>query len=168
MRRQVRVLTALAAAVVALGTVAQADPAAPVVPPAPAEPPPPAASDHADGKGWSVRAKVVVAQQRSQPARLEVRVTTLGAFHLNDDYPTNFVPAAADGIRFTKTRFDRKDAVFSACDKDPDHRCGMLLAAPFVARGAGRAAGVVAFSACDDDQCLIEKVALSVPFPEGK
>jgi hypothetical protein len=165
MPRQVRVLTAIAAVGAVLGGPVRAEPAAPPEPPAPVAP---AASDHADGKGWAVRAKVVVPPRHSQLARLEVRITTQGAFHLNDDYPTNLVPGTADGVRFIKQRFDRKDAVFSACDKDPDHRCGLLLAAPFTAPNAGRAGGVIAFSACDDDQCVIEKVALSVPFSQGK
>jgi hypothetical protein len=104
-----------------------------------------------------------------QLARLEIRVEVGLTFHLNDDYPLNFTIVPSDGIVFKKPRFDRRDGiVFEACGKDATHRCRALVPVPFTASTAGRAGGVLAFSACDAEECVIEKVAVSVPVSPGK
>jgi hypothetical protein len=144
MRRQVRLVVLLSLAAL----------------PAWAEAPAP---DQVDGKGWRVRAKVVTA---SGGDKLEVRVDTIGSFHLNDDYP--FRLDTAGDVTFDKARVDRKDAQLEPCVRDASHKCALVFQAPFSTKKAGRAGGTIAFSACNDEQCQIQKIAVSTPVAATK
>lgn len=95
--------------------------------------------------------------------RLELVVETRAGYHLNDDYPLHFTPVVSDHVRFEKPRIDRDAMTLAQCTPPNEHLCRASIPVAFSADGRGwtQLGGVVAFSACDADQCLIEKVSLS-------
>ena len=128
--------------------------------PALAEPSPPA---EAKATGWRVRAVAPRQAHVGQRAELEILVEAQAGYHLNDDYPMNFRPTGSDTARFDAPRVDRGAATLSACTSDTTHMCSARMPVAFVAGAAGQTqlGGTLAFSACSDAQCLIQKVQVS-------
>ena len=159
MQRQVRLVTVIATVVAALGGgLARAE--APRVEAPRAE---------VEAKAWRVRATVVGPVLVGKPARLEVTLEARPPYHLNDDYPVNLKTAAASGLRFDKPRIDKADGiVVTPCASEAAHACRALVPAAFTLTADARVGGVLAFSACDANQCIIEKIAVSAPVVVGK
>ena len=82
-------------------------------------------------------------------AKGTIAVQAKGRYHLNDDYPINFVPA--DGSK----KVTKDQMGFTACVEHKDQRCGATV--PVAALGKGQ----LAFAVCDPDICLIKKVQLA-------
>lgn len=114
------------------------------------------------------------------PSAFAVTVRVRGDFHLNHDYPSNFRVAAAGGLRYPREKVDRasgivlepcgagappKDGAGSEATTPKSEWCSARLFVPFVAEAAGAhsVGGTLAFSVCDDERCLIEKVAVALP-----
>lgn len=92
--------------------------------------------------------------------RLELTIAARQGFKINAEYPHSFRPAA-EGVKFASDRIDLWDsAAKTACDSKPEDTCTMKASIPF--EGEGKAEGVAAFSVCDADLCLIEKVPVSL------
>jgi hypothetical protein len=95
-----------------------------------------------------------------------VTVAARGTFHVNHEYPTSFrVDPPPAGVRFPREKIDRQTGVvLEPCGAGQD-ACSARMLVPFVAGAAGEArlGGTLAFSVCDDERCLIEKVAVSLP-----
>lgn len=93
---------------------------------------------------------------------LRLTITAKKGYKLNAEYPHNFKPDAAnDSVRFDAARYDLWEASQrTACGKAPDDTCTMEVTIPFEASAgaAPTASGVAAFSVCDPNICLIEKV----------
>ncbi len=130
-----------------------------LAPVARAEPP----REAAEAPAWKVRAAVVGTVARDTPATLEIVVETRAGFHLNDDYPIHFDVQPAPGVAFPRARIDRKDVGLTPCAAG-GHACRARVPVAFTPSvTSSRAGGTLAFSACDAERCLIEKVAISAP-----
>ncbi|MEO6950320.1 MAG: hypothetical protein ABI321_00800 [Polyangia bacterium] len=123
------------------------------------------APSEARATGWKVRAVAPHGAQVGKRAELEIFVEAESGYHLNDDYPINFKPTGTKAARFDAPRIEKSAAVLSACPTDATHKCGARMPVAFVATAAGSAqlGGTLAFSACNDAQCLIQKVVVSTP-----
>jgi hypothetical protein len=119
--------------------------------------------DHVEHKVYSVRASATGARV-GQPANVVVTVETRTGYHLNEDYPIHFTPQASANVKFDKARFDREGGKRVACAQG-GHDCRTSVLVDFVAGAPGRVSvgGTLAFSACSDAQCLIEKIDIAAP-----
>jgi hypothetical protein len=118
-------------------------------------------SDHVEHKVYAVRAVSAVARV-GEPAQFEVTVEIHAGYHLNDEYPIHFTPAPTPNVRFGKARYDGMKR--SGCS-EAGHDCRASLPIDFTAQtpGALHLGGELAFSACSDAQCLIEKINVAAP-----
>lgn len=78
-----------------------------------------------------------------------IAVQAKGKYHLNADYPINFVPAGG-GAKVTKAQM-----AFTACADPKTEQCGATVPVPSPGKGT------LAYAVCDPDICLIKKVALA-------
>jgi hypothetical protein len=97
---------------------------------------------------------------------LELKLVAREGYKVNSEYPVNFKPqGSSDSLSFESQRFDFKDAAEAkACASSPKDVCELRAKVPFAAKAEGpaRVAGVLAFSVCNPDACLIEKLPVSV------
>lgn len=96
-------------------------------------------------------------------SKLTVSLAARGKFHLNDDYPINFVPAAAAGVTYAAAKVSKDQLTFTPCADHPDQRCAASLSLAFT--GKGQVGGLLAFAVCDPETCVIKKVPLSATAP---
>jgi hypothetical protein len=154
MRREVQVALALALAVPCIAA---------------ADPPPPAKVERPEFVVAAVAPPAGVA--RGEEAALEVTLEARGTFHVNAEYPSSFrVADAPAGLRYPRAKIDRASGLRAepCADRAGDRKgqaCRVRVTVPFVAEAAGTHAvgGVLAFSVCDKERCLIEKIALAAP-----
>lgn len=99
-------------------------------------------------------------------AQLDVKLVARGGFHLNADYPTSFkVTAGSAGVRYPKPKVDKASGIaYEPCAAGSHDSCTARAQVPFVVASPGShpVGGVLAFSVCDEEQCLIEKVPVGV------
>lgn len=169
MARDLVDLAALATLAALTACGAAAPPAAPphaeVAPPVPA-PPAPAEAAPADPAPAAATATPLAETDASRvalepitncapDARCEVRlvVHALGAFDVNEDYPTKFV-AAADSAPVEGT------GTF-----EPAGKTGVLTLALRPHEGTTRVSGVFKYSVCTEDVCKIEEPAIAFEVP---
>lgn len=98
-------------------------------------------------------------------ARLSLRLVATDGFHVNADYPVNFVPDESSAVVFGATRVPLKDtAAKTPCTSTAEDTCALdaTLSPKAVTAGTHRVSGVFAFSVCSADQCLIEKEPVSL------
>ncbi len=103
--------------------------------------------------------------RKGADAAFDVKLEARGTFHVNADYPTSFRVNAAGPVRYPKAKIDKASGLTNEpCSKKPDDACAVKARVPFVADTAGdhTVGGVLAFSVCDDEQCLIEKVPITL------
>jgi hypothetical protein len=119
--------------------------------------------DHVEHKVYSVRA-AAASTRVGQPANVVVTVETRVGYHLNDEYPIHFTPQASANVKFDKARYDREGGKRVAC-AEGGHACRASLLVDFIAGAPGQVSvgGTLAFSACSDAQCLIEKIDIAAP-----
>jgi hypothetical protein len=117
--------------------------------------------------GSSARSETFEVKMSVEPgaSRLVLHIAALNGFHVNAEYPHNFKPdGSSEGVTFDKPRFDLQGtAERSPCPGSHEDSCAMSAAIPFQAPSAGqpRVAGVLSFSVCSAEKCLIEKVPLA-------
>lgn len=122
------------------------------------------AAGNAEAPEWTVGLRPVDSASPGKQARLVVELTARAGFHVNEDYPLSFRPAKSEGAEPLKPRFDRADGLaLERCKEQPAHACGARLPVVFVVSRAERVEvkGTFAFSVCDPNRCLIQKVELS-------
>lgn len=95
-----------------------------------------------------------------------VHVAGKGGYHVNADYPLAFTPDPVDGLTFK----DKRIALSASAEKVPcadaeKDVCEARAKVPFTAQKAARLSGVLAFSICEPERCLIEKARLAVDVP---
>ena len=98
-------------------------------------------------------------------ATARVVVTARGPYHVNRDYPTSFRADKASTAVFPADKVPLGEgAERTPCKDFPGEACALSAPLPFRAAASGetRIAGVVAFSVCNADRCLIEKVPVAV------
>jgi hypothetical protein len=82
-----------------------------------------------------------------------VMLTARGGFHINPQYPLRF--SYANGAVIDRAKFS-----FEPCAKEPKESC--VGRAPVPMPASLRIEGTFAFSVCDPERCLIEKIQLSL------
>jgi hypothetical protein len=95
-----------------------------------------------------------------------VHVAGRGHFHVNADYPLAFTPDAVDGLRFKDKRIALSDsAERTPCAESAKDTCEVRAKVPLTADKSAKLSGVLAFSICEPEQCLIKKAHLVVDVP---
>lgn len=100
-------------------------------------------------------------------AALKVNVVAKPGFKINDEYPHSFRPETDPaGAQFEAKRYElwNDQTERTACQDKPKDTCAFSATVPFGAgeKGAKRIAGTLAFSVCNPEVCLIEKVPVAV------
>ena len=119
----------------------------------------------AEGEAFQVSLEPPAAARAGEVAAARIVIAARGPYHVNRDYPTSFRPAAGSTATFTSARVALGEgATRTACTAFPGETCVLSLPLPFTAaaKGETRIEGVVAFSVCNPDRCLIEKVPVSL------
>jgi hypothetical protein len=141
-------------------------PGAPAPAATPKKPPLPAvAGPQASAEGWRVSMVGPAPVTPGASATARVVVTALPPYHVNRDYPMSFRRDASSTASLGGDRVALGDgADRTPCADHPEETCTVSSPLPFTApqSGEARLAGTVAFSVCNPDRCLIEKVPLSV------
>lgn len=97
---------------------------------------------------------------------LVVHIVAGEGFHVNADYPMAFTPDEVDGLHFKDKKIPLADlAEKTPCKGEEKDACEAHAKVPFTADKAAKLSGLVAFSICHPDKCLIEKVKLAVDVP---
>jgi hypothetical protein len=133
--------------------------------PASAAPPEAPAGAQAASDTYEVALVPPAAAKPGAAATARVVVKAKGPYHVNREYPMAFRPdAAASTVAFdgAKVALNQAGAEKTACKDHPGEACAVSSPLPFTAKAAGDAtlAGTVAFSVCNPERCLIEKVPL--------
>lgn len=99
-------------------------------------------------------------------AELVTRVEAKKGFYINAEYPISFRPEkSSEGVRFEQDRYALADsAERTPCEKKPENACTFRAKVPFTATSPGEqtVAGILAFSVCNPERCLIEKQPVEV------
>jgi hypothetical protein len=144
-------------------------PVAPPTAPAPAEPAEMDLSTAVTSKTTevydvSITAPEVSAQNEQVEATLTVQAK--GGMHINAEYPINFRPVrTVNSVKFGREKFDLvKEARRTPCEGKGRDDCALTAPIPFTidAPGPRRVEGILAFSVCDKNRCLIEKATLGM------
>ncbi|MBX7116794.1 MAG: hypothetical protein K1X64_20880 [Myxococcaceae bacterium] len=113
---------------------------------------------------YDITFKVQTLPMGEQPGEVLATIKARQGFHVNTEYPTNFQPGDNAAGHFEKKRYDFKDNVQSvSCAAAATETCELTTAIPFrsATEGPQKVNGVLSFSVCNPDQCLIEKVPVS-------
>jgi hypothetical protein len=126
------------------------------------------ASDKKDGK-WEVQIKPVGTYKAGSEGKVEVVVTALGDFHVNDDYPAKFkAKADSASASYPKAALSRQadaDAFKAdACGADAAHACTLHVIVPVKTLAAGKAkvGGTMKFGVCSAANCIMEGIDLEL------
>lgn len=159
MLRQIRQLSLVA--LVLAACTKESTPAAPP-PPSPAPAPGKKAEPAAQTHEVSLSSPVLKAGQESSAAM--ITVTALAGFHVNPDYPVSFRPEGSEAVKFSGERVALTPGTKTPCAAKAEDACKVEFPLPLTPEkaGAAKVAGVVSFSVCSEDKCLIEKVPLTL------
>jgi hypothetical protein len=154
MLRQVRQLIAPLVAVAALAGCTKDQPAEP---PAVVEKKP-------DAQPFAASLAPQATYTSGLPGIAVASVVAREGFHVNPDYPVAFKPAAESTVKFGGDRVPLDDGRKTPCAAKTEDACQVDFDLPFVAGEAGsnQVRGVLAFSVCSADKCLIEKMPLTL------
>lgn len=148
------------------GLLALALLAAPGAGPAAASPRAP--GPRAEGEAFALEVLAPATARPGAAGTARVVLTARGPYHVNRDYPVSFRPDASSTVRFAGPRVPLGDgAARTPCKDFPGETCAVSWPLPFESAPAGEAriAGVVSFSVCNPDRCLIEKVPVALVIP---
>ena len=127
-------------------------------------PPAPPAEKKTEEKNYelSMTSPALKAGQESSAAT--ITVTAISGFHVNPEYPVSFRPEGSEAVKFSGERVALTAATKTPCAAKAEDSCKVEFPLPLTPEkaGAGKVAGIVAFSVCSEDKCLIEKVPLSL------
>ena len=150
-----------------LALVLLAAPAGPAAGPSGSAAASPAPGARAQGEAFALEL-VVPSAKPGAAATAQVVLVARGPYHVNRDYPASFRPDAASTARLAGTRVPLGEgAARTPCKDFPGETCSVSWPLPFTAAASGetRIAGVVSFSVCNPDRCLIEKVSVAAVVP---
>lgn len=161
MLRQVRQLSL--AALVLAGCTKESAPAAPppAAAPAPVVEKKPAPTEE---KNYEVSLSSPALKAGQESSASVITVTATNGFHVNPEYPVSFRPEGSEAVKFSGERVALTAGTKTPCAAKAEDACKVEFPLPLTPETAGPAkvAGVVAFSVCSEDKCLIEKVPLSL------
>lgn len=92
-----------------------------------------------------------------------IAITVAKGFHLNDDYPINFVPAASKDVTYAAKKVTKAEMALTACADHAEQKCAATV--PVAFKGKGEVSGQLAFAVCDPEICLIKKATLTAKTP---
>ena len=100
----------------------------------------------------------------NQAATAVVSVAAKAGYHVNPEYPMVFKPEGQSGVQFAQERLKLTWGPKTPCADKPEEACAVEVPIALTPEKAGPAvvAGVVAFSVCNPQHCLIEKLPLSL------
>jgi len=125
----------------------------------------PDAEPAAEGEAFGVGLEPPANLRAGEPAIARVVVMARSPYHVNRDYPMSFRPDPVAVIVFGAERIALNDgAERTPCANQPAEVCKVSAPLRFTVARPGKVplAGTVAFSVCNPQRCLIEKVKLSV------
>lgn len=127
-----------------------------------AAPAPDPAPVRAEAKEWAVDASLRAAGGASAVA--EVHLVSRAGYHVNLEYPMAFLPSREATVKFQGARVPLKPVSTAPCRGDQREVCSVSLELPYTlpSSGSARVAGVLAFSVCSAERCLIQRVPLSL------
>ncbi len=99
-----------------------------------------------------------------QGGELVIQLAAKPGYKINAEYPHNFRPEKDSGVQFDAPKFElTAGGTKTPCEKKAEDTCRLETRVPFTAtaKGEQQASGVVAFSVCNDDVCLIEKIPVT-------
>jgi hypothetical protein len=136
------------------------DPVAPQPPPASAKEP--TRSPDADQYAVALVARAPYAA--GQESSAVITIAAKNGFHVNPDYPMVFKPQGQVGVRFAEERIKLTWAGKTPCPAKAEDACAVEVPVALTPEKAGSAtvAGLVAFSVCNPEHCLIEKIPLTL------
>jgi hypothetical protein len=146
---------AVSTAPLATATPAMASAAAEPTPAEPSAPATPAAS-HVNEANFELKFSGKDAYEAGKPADATITIDAKAPFHVNDKYPYKFKLKETAGLKFANAVVG-KDAA-----KVEKMRVTMPIGFTPEAAGKHTIAGVLSFSVCTDDKCLIEKRDLTL------
>jgi hypothetical protein len=118
------------------------------------------------GDEFAVSASVEGPLSVGSEAALLARIEARKGFHINAEYPVNFRPdTGRQGIAFDRERYPLHElAERTPCPKGSHDACELRARVPFTATAPGdhTVGGILAFSVCSEEKCLIEKAPLEV------
>src|SRR5512137_110565 len=127
-------------------------------------PPAKAVGSRAEGEAFQVALVPPASVKPGAAATARLVVTARGPYHLNRDYPTSFRVDKGSTAVFPGEKVPLGEgAERTPCRGFPGETCSLSAPLPFRAAASGetRIAGMVAFSVCNPDRCLIEKVPVA-------
>jgi hypothetical protein len=122
-------------------------------------------SGKASGTAWEVTLSGPDSLGVEKSSSLIWELKARPGFHVNAEYPVSFKPdKALKGVAFEQDKYDLKTISDpTPCANNDKDVCTIKAHIPFktVSVGNHQIGGTFAFSVCNEDQCLIEKVPLS-------
>jgi hypothetical protein len=137
------------------------DPAPPPVPPAEQKP---ATEKKPDTDQYNVALVARGPYAAGQAASAIFTVAAKPGYHVNPEYPMVFKPQGHSGVQFAEERLKLTWGQKTPCAEKPEDACAVEVPIALTPEKAGPAvvAGLVAFSVCNPQHCLIEKLPLSL------
>ncbi len=128
------------------------------------EPAPKAEKKAADAPAYELNLAASGPWAAGRESNAAVTVTAKPGFHVNPEYPVTFKPEGFEAVKFTSDRVALTPGTKTPCADKAEDACKVAFALPVTPEKAGPAkvAGVVAFSVCSADKCLIEKVPVTL------
>jgi hypothetical protein len=157
-------VVSLAALLLAAGCPKEEAPAAkpsmPAAAPAPAKP----AGASADAPEYAVTLSAPSGAKAGVEAAATFAITAKGTFHVNPDYPLAFTPEGSKNAKFAGDKVKLSFGEKTPCAAKAEDACAVTVPLAVTPEQAGAAtiAGTLAFSVCDPERCLIQKVPLEV------
>ena len=111
----------------------------------------PAAANRVSEETFDLSLTGSTAYEAGKPGEATITLDAKPPFHINDKYPYKFKLKAAPGLKFQSATVG-KDAA-----KLEKQRMTMVVGFAPESPGKHTLAGVLSFSVCTDDKCLIEK-----------
>jgi hypothetical protein len=115
-----------------------------------------AAASHVNEANFELKFSGKEAYEAGKPADATITIDAKAPFHVNDKYPYKFKLKETAGVKYPNPVVG-KDAA-----KVEKMRVTMPIAFTPEAAGKHTLAGVLSFSVCTDDKCLIEKRDLTL------
>lgn len=97
-------------------------------------------------------------------AQATFAIAAKGSFHVNPDYPMAFTPDGAQNVKFAAEKVKLAFGEKTPCAAKAEDACAVTVPLAVTAEqaGPGKVAGTLAFSVCDPERCLIQKVPLAL------
>jgi hypothetical protein len=139
--------------------------------PAPVAPAPPATKTKQPALGrvpsadeYSVSLEPRVPYEAGKEATAVILVTARAGYHVNPEYPMAFKAQGQVGLHFAEQNFKLTWGPKTPCPAKAEDACVVEVPLKLTPEQAGPAtvAGLVAFSVCNPEHCLIEKVPLTL------